>query len=278
MANKRLPLLVEPETLAESLDTPGLLIVDLSDADAYERAHIPGAVHLRYSDILRQEGNAKGLMADVDTLSRVLSGLGMRSDCHVLACDNEGNGRASRFLWTLDALGHHDYSLLDGGMRAWVADGYATESGPSPSVPPSEYHAALANPDVVADKAFMLEHVNDDNTVILDARSPAEYAGEDVRAARGGHIPGAVNLEWTEVMDPQHDSRLLPPEALREVLMDRGVTPDREVVTHCQTHHRSGLTFFVMRYLGYPRVRGYAGSWSEWGNDPDVPITAGDRP
>ncbi|MDZ7809649.1 MAG: rhodanese-like domain-containing protein [Arhodomonas sp.] len=125
------------------------------------------------SDILRQHGTAKGLLPDPDTLSRVLSGIGMRSDHHVVACDNEGNGRAGRFAWTLEALGHHDYSLLDGGMRAWLAEGLATESG-APQPRESAYQAHIANPEVIADRDFLLEHLDDGNTLVLDARSPAD--------------------------------------------------------------------------------------------------------
>ena len=215
-----------------------------------------------------------GLLPDEARLSEILSAAGLRPDVHVVAYDDEGNGRASRLLWTLDALGHFDYSLLNGGLVAWAAEGREVEAG---VVEPSRstYRAQLRNPDVLADKQYLLDHLDDDNTVVLDARSPAEYAGADVRAARGGHIPGAVNLDWTTAMDRDNNLRLQPPETLRALLKERGITPDKEVVTHCQTHHRSAHTFLVLRYLGYPSIRGYAGSWSEWGNDPDTPVEAG---
>lgn len=275
MAERRFPLLVEPSELRERLDEPGLLIVDLNSPDDYRQRHIPGAVNLPYAQLLRQAPPAMGLMPDTDSLSAILSGIGLRSDLHVLAYDGEGNGRASRLLWTLDALGHFDYSLIDGGLEGWVADGgevWAGESRPERS----EYHATLANPDVVSDRTWILGHLEDPGTLLLDARSPAEFRGEDVRAARGGHIPGAVNVEWTTLQNPGRQRRLLPAESLRALLKQAGVTPDRKVVAYCQTHHRSALVFFALRYLGYPDVSGYPGSWSDWGNNPDAPVATGE--
>ncbi|MDY7699672.1 thiosulfate sulfurtransferase, partial [Pseudomonas aeruginosa] len=105
---------------------------------------------------------------------------------------------------------------------------------------------------------------------VWDARNPSEYAGTKVLAAKAGHVPGAINFEWTAGMDPARALRIRADIA--EVLEDLGITPDKEVITHCQTHHRSGFTYLVAKALGYPRVKGYAGSWSEWGNHPDTPV------
>lgn len=271
MAERLLPLLVQPEELQERLDAPGLLIVDVNDAQVYADRHLPGAINLPPTRLLRQAPPVMGLLPDADTLSQVLSAIGMRSDLHVVAYDDAGNTRASRLLWTLDVLGHFDYSLLDGGLGAWIAEGRPTESG-SHDPEPSGYRADIANPAVVADLETVRSSLADDNSVVFDARSPAEYRGEDVRSARGGHVPGAVNLEWTDLIDRSDHGRLRPPEELRGLLKNAGVTPDKSIITHCQSHQRSALTFFVMRYLGYPRISGYAGSWSEWGNHPEVPV------
>ena len=106
---------------------------------------------------------------------------------------------------------------------------------------------------------------------ITDARSPAEYNGEKLYAARGGHIPGAVNIEWTDFMDPGHNLRLRTIAELRSLLEEKGFGTDKTVVAYCHTHHRSAHTWFVLKYLGY-HARGYEGSWSDWGNREDTPI------
>ncbi len=270
-AAPNLPLLIEPEQLQSCLADPRVLIVDLSNPARYAAGHIPGAVHLDYADLVRVEPPAMGLLPDEARLGEVCSRLGLTPERHVVAYDEEGNGRAGRLLWTLAVLGHEPVSLLNGGTHAWDAAGGPLEAQlrhPSRSV----YPARFANPAAVADKAYILEQLGCADVVLLDTRTPAEFAGLDQRAARAGHIPGAVNLNWTDAMDPQRQLRLQPDPVLRELLATRGVTPDKEVIVYCQTHHRSAHTYWVLRYLGYPRVRGYPGAWSEWGNDPGLPV------
>jgi thiosulfate/3-mercaptopyruvate sulfurtransferase len=267
-----LPLLIEPEQLQPHLADPAVLIVDLCDPASYAAGHIPGAVHLDYSDLVRVEPPAMGLLPDAARLSEVLSRLGLTSARRVIAYDEEGNGRAGRLLWTLAALGHERVSLLNGGIHAWDAAAGPLEARfrhPSRS----SYQAGFADPPmVVADRDYILARLGQPDLALLDTRTPAEFVGLDQRATRGGHIPGAVNLSWTDAMDPQRQFRLQPDPVLRKLLETRGVTPDKEVIVYCQTHHRSAHTYWVLRYLGYPRVRGYPGAWSEWGNDPDLPV------
>jgi thiosulfate/3-mercaptopyruvate sulfurtransferase len=105
---------------------------------------------------------------------------------------------------------------------------------------------------------------------LVDARSPKEFRGEDVRAKRGGHIPGAVNIEWTQHLADEKTFK--PADELLALYEKVGVTKDKTVVAYCQTMHRGALNYFTLRFLGYPDVRGYDRSWSEWGNDVSLPV------
>lgn len=282
MSEPMLPLLVEPDALEAVLGNEGVLVVDVSDPAAYAQQHVPGAISLLFARLLRPQPPVMGLIAPPAQLAAAFSDIGLTPDAHVVAYDNEGNGRASRLLWTLDVIGHAGFSLLNGGMNAWVGEGHPVETGASSS--PAGSAAAQssaasryeidASGAAIADKRYILDHLDDDDVVILDVRSAHEFSGEDLRAARGGHIPGAVNMDWTTAMDRSRNLRFRPEAELREILDRLGVTPDKEVIVHCQTHHRSSHTYVVLRSLGFSRVRGYDGSWSEWGNDPDLPVEA----
>ncbi len=270
MSQAALPLIVEPNELERRLEDENLLIVDLCDQPLHAATHVPGAVRLDYAAIISGRPPAPGLLPGDEHLSRVFSSIGMTKKSHVVAYDGEGGAKACRLLWTLDAVGHADFSLLNGGLAAWLAEGHRTEEG---TAEPGQGDTEVAGyGEAVADKAYVLAHLDDPQVVILDARTRAEYDGTDVRAARGGHIPGAVNMDWTLAMDGARNLRLKPQSELKEIIENLGVTPEKEVIAYCQTHHRSAHTYIVLKSLGYPRIKGYAGSWSEWGNDPELPI------
>lgn len=263
-----LPLILDPAELAARLGAEMLLIVDLCRADGYARQHIPGAVHLNYTDIVAAEPPVMGLLPDSDQLSEVFSSIGMTGASHIVAYDDEGGAKAARLLWTLDVIGHPHYSLLDGGLRAWLMGGYPVDNKPPP-ITASDYRVTQTGAATV-DMAYLLEHLNDPAIALLDTRSPAEYQGIDERAERGGHIPGAVNMDW--VLALGSDQRVKPEEELRALLEQLGITPDKEIIVYCQTHHRSSHTYIALKSLGYQNIKGYPGAWSEWGNHPDTPV------
>lgn len=270
MSEKRLPLLVEPDELERRLGEPGLLVVDLSKPETYAQYHVPGALHLDYGQIIAGQQPVMGLLPDEAQLKRVFSSIGLTPDTHVIAYDDEGGGRACRLLWTLDVIGHTRFSLLNGGLHAWAYEQHPMDQAPV-VVSPSDYPAQRSGHGLV-DKAYVLQHLQDPDVALLDVRTPEEYNGTKVLAARGGHIPGAVNMDWTLAMDQARNLRFKPDAELRDLLEPLGVTPDKQVIVYCQTHHRSAHTYIVLKHLGYPRVAGYPGSWSDWGNSPETPV------
>lgn len=263
-----MPELLEPEQLAARLDDPNLLIVDLSNPNQYAMAHVPGSVHVLPSELVDGGPPAPGRLPSPERLADLLARIGYARSKHVVALDDEGGGWAGRFVWTLDCIGHENWSYLNGGLAAWLSAGLPV-TAEVPDVAPGDPEIDLSRAPQV-DAEYIMARLGSDEQVIWDCRSPAEYAGEDIRARRGGHIPGAVNLDWLALMDPERALRLR--EDLAEFLAARGITPDKEVIVHCQTHHRSALAYLAARLLGYPRILAYPGSWAEWGNREDTPI------
>lgn len=265
-----LPLIIDTQTLQDHLGDDDFVVVDLSRLDTHLRQHIPGARHLELGRILASRPPVMGLLPEIGQLEDVVGSLGITTKTHVVAYDEEANAKACRLLWTLDTLGHQAFSLLDGGLPAWLEEQRPSESGLNE--PEATVYQARPNPDCIADKAYILSRLGEADTRILDVRSPSEFEGVDKRALRAGHIPGAINIEWTRCIDRDRGMRLQPATVLNRLFEEADIKPDHEVIVHCQTHQRSAHTYIVLKSLGYPRLRGYAGSWSDWGNDPETPI------
>lgn len=265
-----LPLICEPEQLQAHSKKTNLLLLDVSQPATFIQQHIPGAYYFEYNWMVQTIQPVMGLLPSVDQLNRVFSAFGLSPDTHVVAYDDEGGGRACRLLWTLDSLGQQNYSLLNGGLPAWLHSQLPVSNNiqwPTPGHYQGNYTKAP-----VADRNYILEHLNDDQVIILDCRSSMEYNGTKVFAQRGGHIPGAINIDWIEAVDKTNSLKLKPRDKLEHMLRQRGITPDKTIVTHCQSHHRSSHTYIMLRSLGYEKVKGYPGSWSDWGNATDTPI------
>lgn len=264
-----LPRIIEAADLAPRLAAPELILVDLGSATRYAERHIPGARHLDIARTHRGNSPTPGLLPDMDALEKLFGELGHRADAVYVAYDDDGGTAAGRFLWLLDVIGHPQWHLLNGSLPAWLEE----DRPLSQEAPPS---AATALPNLrlqegpTATREYLQARLGAADLTIWDARSPAEFRGETLRAARGGHIPGAINLEWNSGLDPERNQRVRADIA--QWLARQGITPDQEVITHCHTHRRSGFTYVLARALGYPRIKAYAGSWSEWGNLTDTPI------
>lgn len=261
------PRLIETTDLEAHLSDDNLLLVDLCRDEIYSQYHIPGAVHVAPSELVSGIKPATGKLPSVERLMALFSRIGYDKSRQIVAYDDEGGGWAGRFIWTLDVIGHKGSSLLNGGLIAWMNDHLPVTSD-IPKVEPREVSLSIDG-NVIAEKEDVFQALDSNNIVIWDARSPEEYQGTKVVAARGGHIPGAVNLDWLELMDRENHFRLRAD--LEQLLADHGIDRSRSVITHCQTHHRSGLSYFAGTLLGLD-IKAYHGSWSEWGNDPDTPI------
>lgn len=271
MTDTNTPLLVECERLAELSGAENLLVVDLCSTENYAKYHIPGAVHLDYARIVADDKPVMGLLPETDSLSETMGAIGVAPDTWVIAYDDEGGGRAARLLWTLEILGHRRFSCLNGGLIAWINEGYRVNNQAVDPVARARYPVAWDN-SPIAKRSYILERLGDPEVCLLDTRSLPEYNGVTKLAERSGHIPGAVHFEWTDAMDMVNFRKLRPDHELRKLLAARGVAPEKEVIVYCQTHHRSSHTWLVLKHMGFERVKGYPGAWSDWGNQANTPI------
>ncbi len=273
---KSWPMILEPDQLEAELGNPQLVVVDLCHPDNYLRGHVPGAIHVLPSETQYGLPPGPGNLPDAERLGALIAKIGLSPEKHVVVYDDEGGGWAGRFIWLLESVGHHACSLLNGGLIAWVNEGHPCEQGHSPAYDDTAIAEVALAPGVSVSTEDLMALLTDDQVTVWDARSAEEYRGERLAAARGGHIPGAVNFEWTQAMDPSHNYRLKSLDRLREILTKLGIDGKRPIITHCQTHHRSGLTFVIGKALGYD-IKAYPGSWSEWGNRADTPIDSETR-
>ena len=268
---KPLSLIIEPQELAQHLDDDHIIIVDLCKTEQYMQAHVPGAIHMDYRQVWTAHPPVMGLLPEPPQLQEIAAKIGLTEDKTVVAYDEEGGGKASRLLWTLDAMGHKHLSLLNGGIVAWLAEKCPIESTVNVANSQINYPIKLRE-TAIARKDYILGNLKTDSVAVLDARSPYEYKGEKKFSERAGRIPGAVNMDWILLMDRENHFKLQPAEKIQAMLAELNISTDKEVIVYCQTHHRSALTYVVLKFLGYEKLRGYPGSWSEWGNLPDTPV------
>lgn len=269
---QEIPMIVSPEWLFENLSMENLVLVDVGKIGIYEQAHLPKAAHLNYNALLLNKPPIANLPPEKATIEAIIQSLGIEKNSIVIAYDDEGGGRASRFLWTLALANHSKMALLDGGIHAWLELDFPYETEPYQRER-SSYVVEQLNSDVIIDGDELLANYQSEQLVIWDTRSAGEFTGCTITAKHCGHIPGAVNYSWDNSFDLNNNNRLREPTAIKSELESLGISAEKTVIVHCQTHHRSSFAWVLARHLGYKNVRAYAGSWAEWGNRDDTPVT-----
>jgi thiosulfate/3-mercaptopyruvate sulfurtransferase len=260
-------LFVQADALAAELRTGAVRLVDAENAEAYARAHIPGAVHLHYMELEDADENAKtGLPIHAQLGATKLGAAGIARTTPVVVYDS-GDGRAASGVWhVLRFLGHENVRILDGGFRKWVKEGRpVTQEAPAPK-------KASFVPKPRMDWALRTEAVLRPGVLVLDARSIAEFSGKETGGARqGGHVPGAKSFPWTKLAGSLDTFKSRA--EMRKILAEAGIAPEREIVTYCNPGiGRSTFLAAALAELGYDRVKVYPGSWIEWASDPARPI------
>ena len=261
-------LLTTPAELQKKLASPDLCLVDVRPAEQFAQGHIPGAVHFDLFGLSLVDTSEAPLKAFMHMIHHVLELRGVSEAKEVVFYEANSGMRAARGLWFLEYFGHPNARMLDGGIDAWKAAGgpITTES----VVPKATTFKTTERREVLATVDDVLQSLNKKEFSILDTRSAGEYLGTHVRAARGGAIPGAIHIEWTDNLDAR--GKFKSEAELKTMYQNVGITPDKEVISYCQGGYRSAHSYVALRLLGFPKVRNYIGSWKEWGDRADLPI------
>lgn len=264
---------VSTEWLVDNRDQA--LVLDVRRAPLYWLGHIDGAQHVDRAQFLSTRNDVVSLIPDFADITALLGSLGATQETPVVVYAADSDPYAARLVWTLHYHGHTKAYVLDGGYQKWAKEKHPTSLLSSAKPEPVDYKVVElpSYPDVRAEADYIRTRIDHPNTLIWDTRTPGEFQGTDVRANRGGHIPGAVHLNWTDLQEEVDGVKVLRSrDEIISLLNERGLTPDREIVAHCQTGIRSSYATLVLMGLGYERTKNYDGSWIEWANNPTLPI------
>ncbi len=270
-------VLVDADWVTAHLNDPKVRLIEVDvDTSAYQQGHIPGAVGFNWQKELQDQVVRAPLSKT--QLEELLSQAGVSNDTTIVLYGDNNNWFSAWALWILKYYGHQDVRLLDGGRVKWLADKreITTEV---PSYARTSYHAQEPTKNIRILRDQVLAQLGQQGFALVDVRSPGEYSGELLAPAnlpqegaqRGGHIPGAANIPWSQAV--REDGTFKSAEELRAVYEGKGITPNKDIVAYCRIGERSSHTWYVLNYLlGYPRVRNYDGSWTEWGSLIGAPI------
>lgn len=239
----------------------------------YLDGHVPGAIHVYWlEDLSTSDTRVTTFLPTAGEAAARLGRLGITQERIVVAYSDGGNLYASRLWHVLVHYGHERVSLLDGGIEKWQAEGRPVERR---AVSPSPARFEPREPGLMPGIGWreIRAQLGDPRLRLVDVRGAAEFAGEQRRAARGGHIPGAVLWPWEDNLRP--DGTLRDPGEIRGRARAAGLSPEDELVTYCQGGVRAAHAALALRIAGYPRVRIYDGSWAEWGNNVALPVEGG---
>jgi thiosulfate/3-mercaptopyruvate sulfurtransferase len=261
-------LLITAAELKNKVGSPNLCLIDVRPAEQFAEGHIAGALHFDLFGLSLVDTSDAPLKAFMHMIHHVLELRGVTESKEVIFYEENSGMRAARGVWFMEYFGHPNTRMLDGGIQAWQGAGFPvtteTVAPKAATFKTSERREVLATADDV------LQALKKKEFAILDTRSKGEYLGTHVRAARGGAIPGAIHIEWTDNLDPS--GKFKSDAELQKMYKDAGLTPGKEILSYCQGGYRAAHSYIALRLIGYPKVRNYIGSWKEWGDRTDLPI------
>ena len=276
----REPMLVTVDWLADHLNDPSLVLLQIGDKKDYDKGHIPGAQFLEYESISTPHNHGVTLMLElppVEQLVSVFERLGVSNRSHIiLYFGTNWVSPTTRVYWTLDYLGLGDRtSILNGGLVAWDASHHPVST--EVKQPAKGSITPVPHKEIVADADWVSHHLNQPAVTIIDARNHEFYNGSQSDGnPRSGHIPGATNLVYLDAVD-QDNNKFKSPDALKELFRAAGLKKGNTMVSYCHIGQRATVIYFTAKMLGYD-AKMYDGSWEDWSHRKDLPIVTGESP
>ncbi len=272
-------VLVETEWVANHLNDPGIRLVEVDvDTTAYDQGHIPGAIAWSWTSQLCDQ--VRRDVISKEQFEKLMGESGISPETTVILYGDNNNWFAAWAFWQLKMYGHKDVRLMNGGRKKWLAENREL-SYEVPQIQSTTYRAQEPDQSIRAFLPEVQEALNKQNAGLVDVRSPQEYTGEVLAPSglpetcqRGGHIPSARNIPWGKACN--EDGTFKSADELKSLYESHGITPDKPVIAYCRIGERSSHSWFVLKYLlGYPNVKNYDGSWTEWGNLVGAPVERG---
>jgi thiosulfate/3-mercaptopyruvate sulfurtransferase len=273
------PRLIETRELLNLTSHPSIRIVDMRTSLLdYLKGHVPNAVYLHVENLMIPDKGIPDQAPDRICLERILGdNLSVSNNMWVILYSEKSNSNATFLAWTLDLLGHKKVGILNGGWEKWISEKLPTTQE-YPSLPPNKFFGKVIR-DTLAEKKWVHDRLPAKNIVILDARPPKQYSGEEGEEIRRGHIPGAKNVFWETTLEGEEVRVWKKKGDLEKLFAESGVTKSKEVVIYCRTGREASHLYFTLKYgLGFPNVRLYRGSWIEWSADKNMPAKIGMEP
>jgi thiosulfate/3-mercaptopyruvate sulfurtransferase len=273
------PRLIETEELAAVINHPSIRIIDMrTSLPDYLKSHIQNSVYLHFENLRVPREGIPAQAPDRICLEKLLGdALSVSNDMWVILYSEQSNPNATFLAWYLDYLGHKRVGVVNGGWEKWVW-GRLPISQAYPSLLRKKFFGRLIS-ECLAEKRWVRDRLSAKNVVMVDARPPQQYSGEEGDEIRQGHIPGARNFFWETTLEGEEIRVWRKKEDLEKLFVKSGVSRDKEIIVYCRTGREASHLYFTLKYvLGYSNVRLYRGSWVEWSADKNLPIKTGMDP